>query len=92
MRYSVLERAEDRPFLNILEPTFKWGKAGEDISFCRSIKQRAGIQIYVDPCVHVPHLKMGEAGRNYYGGAPKQIQAAGLAERFLNRAKQLVSA
>ena len=92
MRYSVLERAEDRPFLNILEPTFKWGKAGEDISFCRTIKQRAGIQIYVDPCVHVPHLKVGEAGRNYYGGAPKQIQAAGLAERFLNRVKQLVSA
>ena len=92
MRYSVLERAEDRPFLNILEPTFKWGKAGEDISFCRTIKQRAGIQIYVDPCVHVPHLKTGEAGRNYYGGAPKEIQARGLAQRFLDRVKQLVSA
>jgi hypothetical protein len=94
MRFDVLKRAGERPFLNLFCPTFKWGKAGEDVSFCRTVKERAGIQMYVDPCVHVPHLKLGDAGRNYYGSAEvKPVEPAkGFFGRKVDQLKQLMTA
>ena len=60
MRYSLLEKAGDRPFSPIIDENFLWGFAGEDTSFCIRAR-RGGGKILVDRRVKIPHLKLRAA-------------------------------
>ena len=59
MRYQLLVDAGENPFVPIVHPDLRWGMAAEDMSFCARAMER-GAKLYVDPRVHVPHLKLME--------------------------------
>lgn len=59
MRPTALILAGERPFQPRVGPQYgRWGKTGEDISFCLNLKENGG-RIFVDPRVRVAHLKVG---------------------------------
>lgn len=45
------------PFQPYVSDEFPWGQTGEDVSFCLRLKELGG-QLFVDPRVEVPHLKV----------------------------------
>jgi hypothetical protein len=62
MRPTALITAGESPFLPRVGPQYgRWGKTGEDISFCLNLKENGG-RIMVDPRVRVEHLKFGPVG------------------------------
>lgn len=57
MRRSALDKAGDRPFRPILRDHDGLGYDGDDIAFFHRFIDGGGV-MYVDPQVHVPHLKV----------------------------------
>lgn len=61
MRTSCLDKVGKHPFSHYPCPESPWGECGEDISFCKRLRD-AGGRIYVDSRVFVPHLKLKALG------------------------------
>ena len=59
MRYSVLSKLGEHPFMPFTSPEMRWGTTGEDVAFCARLKE-AGGKLFIDPNVKVPHLKLME--------------------------------
>lgn len=59
MRYAVLEKLGEHPFMPFTSPEMRWGTTGEDVAFCARATE-AGCKLFIDPRVKVPHLKFME--------------------------------
>lgn len=61
MRPDALKKVGKHPFAMLPAPDSPWGMWGEDISFCKRLRD-AGGKIYVDSRAFVPHLKLKPLG------------------------------
>lgn len=61
MRYSALGKLGKHPFAHYPCAESPWGECGEDISFCKRLRD-AGGRIMVDSRAFVPHLKLRALG------------------------------
>ena len=60
MRGEMLEKAGVDAFRAIIDPKYKYGMAGEDLSFSVHAREK-GCRIFVDRRIRVPHLKLRDA-------------------------------
>lgn len=73
MSAATLADAGPLPFAPLPAPLSTWGHTGEDVTFCLLARERCGSQVFVDPGVFLPHLKVKALGIN---GAPVSIEQA----------------
>jgi hypothetical protein len=91
MRYSVLAKLGDHPFMPFTSPEMRWGTTGEDVSFCARLAQ-AGGKLFIDPAVKVPHLKLMEISdppENLERAPAKRTESGDGGHQVLARIKQV---
>ncbi len=57
MRASAFEKAGNKAFSPLMTPGNHWGFSGEDVAWCIRARE-AGVRIFCEPRVIVPHLKL----------------------------------